>query len=83
MLLFLFVMVLIIQRVSLEIFGKDPPEETVRRYFNLGWVGFVLVILFNFGYFALWFVDIYNSCKYTARESIASNKKHFAFTKVG
>lgn len=81
-LLFIFGTVYAIQQVTLVIFGSDPPPESIRLYFNLGWIGFGLIMIFNFGYFVLCIIDLSHSCRYTNKKMIQENRKTYFFEKL-
>lgn len=81
-LLLVFGTVYAIQIISTEIFGTQASPDSVRLYFLLGWIGFGLVMIFNFAYFILVCIDLYYSYKYTNREMIDMNRKDFYYNKL-
>jgi hypothetical protein len=48
----------------------------------MGWIGFGLVLIFNFGFLVLFFVDIAIGCKYTNKELIDENRRSYYFQKL-
>ncbi len=64
-LLSVFAVVFAIQKLSLTIYGQTPTDSQVRLYFDIGWIGFTLILIFNFGFLALMIFDLAIGCKYS------------------
>lgn len=81
-LLLIFGTVLAIQIISVTIFGSQATPDDVRLYFILGWVGFGLIMIFNFAYFIICCIDLYYSYKYTNKEMIDKNRRDYYYEKL-
>lgn len=81
-LLSVFAVVFAIQKIALNIYGNTPTNEMVRLYFNMGWIGFGLVLIFNVGFLILMFIDMAIGCKYTNKEMIEENRRAYYFKKL-
>jgi len=53
-----------------EIIKNNPDTllSSVNVFYNLGWVGFVLVFAFNLGFVVLFFIDVANGFRKTNRQ---------------
>lgn len=83
LLLFFFITVFINTYLITYITANDPDLNFyVRLYYDIGWVGFVLVFAFNCGFIILMFVDLARSFKYTNRELMEEARRIYYYGKI-
>ena len=63
-LLLIFIIVMVTQHLSALLMKNDPNNiEDVVKWFNLlGWLGLILVLIFNFSVFIITFIDMIRLC---------------------
>ena len=54
----------------------------MRLYFDVGWIGFGLIIFFNFGFLVLTIYDIYSRYQSSNRDMVEENRRVFYFDKL-
>lgn len=83
-LLTFFVSVLIQGFVVRDIMLNDPNtiEKSITTFYQLGWVGFVTVFVFNLSFVALMFFDLYKGCKKTNKEIIDEARRLYYYDKL-
>ena len=51
----------------MEGLSGDALSAQGNTFYKLGWFGLTLVLIFNFGFFLLYFIDIVNMFRFTNR----------------
>lgn len=78
----MFLIVLGIQQVGTQIFGLNPPVAAISLYFNLGWIAFGFVMVFNFGFLYLCIHDLVMGYRYTNRDMVDATRRAYYFEKL-
>lgn len=55
---------------------------SISLFYAVGWVGFVLVFIFNIGFFVLLIINFIIGCKYSNRKLMSDARKKYYFEKV-
>lgn len=77
----IFAMVLFIQLIVARLTSGniEQAETYASMFFVIGWVAFVLVYIFNLGFFALFCMNWFQNCNYTNREILESSRQNYYF----
>jgi len=68
----------------LDFITLNPPDVLfyVNVYYNLGWLGFVMIFAFNLGFIVLMFVDAVQGCRKTNREMMDEARRAYFYDKI-
>lgn len=77
LLLLLFVLILFIELLVVFITNQSVNVNLTwaHLYFVIGWIGFALVFVFNFGYFLIFTLNWYKNCTSSNREILEESRR--------
>ena len=57
-------------------------EDKGDSFYELGWVGFAVIFLYNIGFIVLMVIDVVVGCKYSNRELMEESRRVYYYDKI-